>query len=163
MTASPYINHPKRLADVIALLQVMGAYKYANRKVESWETTIGRPPVSSESWARLIEDHPEFFRLKNGLAILVWRRAYDRSYGPDANKAFSTDELESFDQLPEDERPDLTRPVLTSNQITALIDSAIKMHAAAVAHSQEQRWRVPVLAGVLGILLGAIVNGYKVL
>jgi len=141
----------------------MGAYRYANRKVESWEKIIGRSPVSARSWIELINDHPEFFRLKDGLAILVWRRAYDRSFDPDANKAYSAEELEKLEQVPEEEQPSLTRPVLTPTQITALIDSAIKMHAAAVAHSQEQRWRVPVLAGFLGILLGVILNGYKVL
>lgn len=161
MATSPYIGHPKRLADVIALLQVMGAYKFASRKVENWEKIIGGPPVSAKSWIALIEDHPEFFRLKDGSAMLVWRRAYDKSFVRDANMAYTREELEKVETLPQAQQPKLTRPALTPTQITALIDSAIKMHAAAVAHSQEQRWRVPVLAGILGILLGAVLHGYK--
>jgi hypothetical protein len=162
MATSPYIQHPKRLADVIALVQVMGAYRFANRKVENWEKTIGRPPVSAKTWMGVMDEHPEFFRLKDGLAILVWRRAYDKTFDPDANKTYTAEELDNLEQLPEAEQPSLTRQTLAPTQITALVDSAIKMHAAAVAHSQEQRWRVPVLAGILGILLGAILNGYKV-
>lgn len=158
---SPYIEHPKRLADVIALLQIMGTYRYANRRVESWEKTIGRSPVSAETWDQVIGEHPEFFRLKDGLAILVWRRSYDRSFDPDAGKAYTAEELERHESLPEEQQPSLTRQALTPDQITALIDSAIKMHAAAIAYSQEQRWRVPVLAGILGVLLGAFLNGYR--
>lgn len=146
---------------MVALLQVMGAYRYANRKVENWEKTIGRAPVSGRAWREVFEDHPEFFRLKDGLAVLVWRRAFDRSFDPEAAKQYTDEELEKLEALPEEQQPSLTRQVLTPAQITTLIDSAIKIHAAAVAHSQEQRWRVPVLAAILGILLGAILNGYK--
>lgn len=161
--SSPYIEHPKRLTDVIALLQVMGAYRYANRKIENWEKTIGRPPVSAKTWTQVMTDHPEFFRLKDGLAILVWRRSYDKSFDPDAGKAYTAEELERIESLPEEQQPSLTRQALTPDQITALIESAIKIHAAAIAYSQELRWRVPVLAGILGVLLGAVLNGYRAL
>lgn len=99
-------------------------------------------------------DHPEFFRLKDGLAILVWRRSYDKSFDPDAGKAYTAEELERLEALPEEQQPSLTRQALTPDQITALIDSAIKIHAAAIAYSQELRWRVPVLAGILVSFLG---------
>ena len=158
---SPYIEHPKRLSDVIALLQVMGTYRYANRKIEMWEKTIGRLPVSAKTWTQVMTDHPEFFRLKDGLAILVWRRSYDRTFDPDTGKSYATEELEKFEALPEEQQPSLTRQTLTPDQITALVDFAIKIHAAAIAYSQELRWRIPVLAGILGVLLGAVLNGYK--
>lgn len=159
---SPYIVHPRRLSDVIALLQVMGIYRYANRKIERWERTIGRVPVSANNWAQIMTEHPEFFRLKGDLASLVWRRSYDKAFDPDTGKTYSAEELETIDALPEEKQPNLTRQALTPDQITALIDSAIKIHAAAIAYSQELRWRVPILAGILGILLGAFLNGYRV-
>jgi len=158
---SPYIEHPKRLTDVIALLQVMGTYRYANRKIENWEKTMGRSPVSAKTWSKVIDEHPEFFRLKDGLAILMWRRSYDRTFDPDTGKTYTTEDLEKFEALPEEDQPSLTRQALSPSQIATLIESAIKIHAAAIAHSQEMRWRVPVLAGILGILLGAVLNGYK--
>ena len=158
---SPYIEHPKRLSDVIALLQIMGSYPYANRKVEKWEKTIGRSPVSGTDWTEVLNAHPEFFRVKDGLAILLWRRAYDRTFNPIDGKTYSSEELEKMETLPEEEQIALTRQTLTSDQVATLIDSAIKIHAAAIAFNTENRWRIPVLVGILGILAGAFINGYK--
>lgn len=158
---SPYIEHPRRLSDVIALLQIMGSYRYATRKIDRWEKTIGREPVSGKNWTQVISEHPEFFRLKDDLASLVWRRTYDKLFAPDTRTAYTQEELDKIDALPEEEQPRLTRQTLTAEQTTALIDSAIKIHTAAIAFNQELRWRVPILTGILGALLGAFMNGYK--
>jgi hypothetical protein len=152
---SKYLDHPDRLSDVIAAIQVMSTYKFANRTVDKWENSIGRAPKSSAAWLTVFEDHPEFFRVADGSISLVWRRAYERVYDTVSGRDLSTEEIKV---LNDKSRIDLSRAPLTPEQTTALIEVAIKLQNQSIARRQELRWWVPVIVGVLGILVGALLK-----
>ena len=152
---SKYLAHSDRLADVIAAIQVMSTFKFANREVAKWEDSIGRIPKSSATWLTIFEDHPEFFRVSEGSVSLVWRRAYERVYDTVSGKELSPQEIQA---LHENARYDLSRAPLTPEQTTALIEVAIKLQNQAIARRQELRWWVPVIVGCLGVLIGALLK-----
>ena len=156
MKKSPYLEHEYRLPDVIAALQIMGSYCWASRKVENWAEKLGSPS-SSDNWSDVFRQHPEFFRLnENGWASLRWRHGYDRNY--DAKKEREVNDVE-LSELSDPEKEELTRRPLSAEQIEALINTAIKLHNRAIAHAQENRWLMPLLFGLLGIILGAVLQG----
>lgn len=154
-TQSKYLAHPDRLSDVIAAIQVMSTYKFANRTVDKWENSIGRAPKSSAAWLTIFEDHPEFFRVADGYISLVWRRAYERVYDTILGRDLSTQEIQVLD---DESRNKLSRAPLTAEQTTALIEVAIKLQNQAIARRQELRWWVPVIVGILGVLVGALLK-----
>ncbi len=45
-----------------------------------------------------------------------------------------------------------------SDQIEALMKTAIELHSREVAHQQERRWLTPLLFALLGIILGAVLQ-----
>lgn len=57
----PYAD-VNRLADVMALIQVLALDKYAHRSEEGLQTELQGPPKSAESWSQIAMEHPEFFR-----------------------------------------------------------------------------------------------------
>jgi hypothetical protein len=152
---SKYLTHSDRLSDVIAAIQVMSTYKFANRTADKWENSIGRDPKSSAAWLTIFEDHPEFFRVADGSVSLVWRRAYERVYDTVTGNELSAKEIQTLDDK---QRSDLSRAPLTPEQTTALIEVAIKLQNQAIARRQELRWWVPVIVGSLGILIGALLK-----
>ncbi|MEK7137690.1 MAG: N-carbamoyl-L-amino acid amidohydrolase [Patescibacteria group bacterium] len=152
---SPYLNDRDRLADVVAMLQVMGTYKFASREIDKWGESLGRPPLSAESWRKVFEEHPEFFRLRDDLASLVWRRASERVYDTVTGKEITKVEA---DALSEEARKKLSRAPLSPEQVTSLIEVAIKLQTQAISRRQELRWWVPVLVGAIGIAIGALLK-----
>ena len=152
---SPYIKYRNRLADLIAAIQVMGTYKYANRKTERWTASFGRKPLSADSWSEIFEQHPEFFRYTDGSASLMWRRAYERLFDTRTGEELNKDK---FDALTTEEKEKISRAPLQSSQVEALVNSALQLHATELAHQKELRWWVPVLAGLVGVLIGALVK-----
>lgn len=153
MKKNPYLKD-NRLADVIAAIQIMGTYPWAKRTVDSWTNKLGKHK-SGENWKVVFEDHPEFFSLDGEWASLRWRFGYDRIYDVIEHKELTEDEIEA---LGKDEKNRITRKPLASEQIGTLIKSAIELHSSAIAHEQEKRWLTPLLFGLLGIILGAILQ-----
>jgi len=153
---SPYLESQWRLADIVAAIQAMGAYPWAQRKVEGWVCSLG-DPLSAKNWLEIFEQHPEFFKSDGEWVSLRWRRAYDSSYDAKANRELNAEEIE---KLTPEERRQLTRKPLTSDQIEVLLKTAIEMHSRAIAQQQEGRWWVPVwlpaLSGLIGAILGAL-------
>ena len=159
---SPYLVNG-RLSDVIAALQALGSYEWASRKVEKWHEKLG-DPRSAEDWSEIFEAHPEFFRLNGDWASLRWRHAYDRVYVPDKKRELSSDEVEQMSTAEKDEQ--LSRKPLTSDQIQALMTTAIDLHSRSIAHQQEGRWWVAyaiqvsvAVSGLVGVALGAWLVG----
>ena len=153
---SPYVEHPKRLADVMSALQLMGTYKLGSRPIESWEKSIGRGPLSADSWKEVFEQHPEFFRLKSGYSSLVWRRARMKNYHLEQGKDLSKDEIKKLTES--DKKKNITRRPLESSQVEALLNSAVQLHSSALSHKKELRWWFPVLVTFLGVLVGALIR-----
>lgn len=137
--ASPYLSNSRRLADILAALQVMGAYTFSSRKYDSWVEKLGEP-LSAASWDLIFAEHPEFFRVSGEWVSLRWRHGYDRTYSHEQARDLAHDEIAG---LTDDQRGKLTRKPLTSDQIEALMKTAIELHSRAVAHQQERRWLTP--------------------
>lgn len=152
---SPYLAHADRLTDVVAMLQIMGTYKFASREVDNWSESIGRGPLSAKSWREVFEQHPEFFRIRDDFISLVWRRASERLYDTATGKEITRAEAEG---LSEEARGQLSRAPLTPEQVTSLIEVAIKLQTQAISRRQELRWWVPVLVGAIGVAIGALLK-----
>ena len=75
---SPYLANADRLADVIAAIQVMGAYRFYKLNFKGWADRISADETKADYWRNIFMEHPEFFRLdtKKEKASLVWRRQY---------------------------------------------------------------------------------------
>lgn len=154
---SPYIASPNRLADVIAAIQVMAVYEFHMRSFEKWAVSITGDESKADYWKKILEEHPEFFRLDTTrtLASLVWRRQYPKRYHVDRQQLLSEQEIMA---LPGGEKNGrLSRPPLAPADIKTLLDAAINLHTRAVELRRESRWWVP-LAGAIGGLVGSIVG-----
>lgn len=64
-SASSYLT-PRRLADVMTLIQVLAFDPSARRSSHGLEEQLSRAPLSAETWAELARLHPEFFRILEG-------------------------------------------------------------------------------------------------
>jgi hypothetical protein len=151
---SPYVTNQHRLADVIAALQVMGTYSYSGRSVEAWGKLLGEKPRSAETWLEVFNDHPEFFRSgveDDGFHTLALRRSQPRVYNTKTNDEIT---VAQFKDLPEVERSHISRRPLSSQQLTSLIELAIKLQSQAFARRQELRWWVPHVFSVVSLLIG---------
>ena len=160
---SPYVSRPHRLADVIAAVQVMGTYRFSARSVEAWAELLGERPRSAETWLEVFNDHPEFFRAgleDDGLHTLALRRSQPRVFNTMTNDEIT---VAQFKELPVDGRSHISRRPLSSQQITSLVETAIKLQSQAFARRQELRWWVPhvvsVVTLVIGLVAGAILKG----
>jgi hypothetical protein len=151
---SPYLSNGRRLADVLAAIQVMGAYTFSGRKYDSWVEKLGEP-LSATTWNLVFAEHPEFFSVSDEWVSLRWRHGYDRTYSHEQVRDLTRDEIA---QLTDDQRAKLTRKPLTSDQIEALMNTAIELHSREVAYQQERRWLSPLLFGLLGVVLGAVLQ-----
>ncbi|MET1416106.1 hypothetical protein ABVF61_27810 [Roseibium sp. HPY-6] len=165
---SPYLKE-NRLQDVIAAIQVMGAYdEYSSRKADLWSAQLG-VPQSGEDWFEVCREHPEFFRTNTTedggddatWVGIRWRWATGRVYSPDAGRNLTPDEISS---LPAVDKKKLTRAPLTSSQIETLIASAIQLHSRAIEHKRELRWwAIPAISAAtafVGAVLGAFARSY---
>lgn len=153
--ASPYLGNAKRLADVMAAIQFLGAHKYGSRSIENWSNSLGTSPKSANSWMEIFQDHPEFFRVKSGYVALVLRRAKQKNYHMETGEFLTEKQI---DELSEKEKKKVTRKHLESTQIEALLNTAIQMHASAIAHEKELRWWIPLLASLIGVVIGAVLK-----
>src|SRR5277367_5292716 len=63
MTKQPYTT-PGRLAEVLALIQVLSLDEYTHRSEEGMVKELQSGPSSADSWTVLAREHPEFFRVR---------------------------------------------------------------------------------------------------
>ena len=70
---------PNRLADVLALIQVLAFDEKAKRSVNGLESELQGKPKSAESWKEIVIEHPEFFRFN--------QKAYDTEGAEGGDKA----------------------------------------------------------------------------
>ena len=152
---SAYLKHQSRLSDVVAAIQILGTYKFASRKIEEWEKALGRTPASAITWLEVFREHPEFFRINDEWISLVWRRASEKTFDTRTGQELTKEQL---DRLTTDEQRKVTRAPLTTDQVTALIEVAIKLQGQAIARRSELRWWVPLLIGAIGVAIGALLK-----
>ena len=158
--SSPYIANPKRLADLIAAIQVLGTYRFASRRIEKWENRLGRTPVSAPTWSTVFSEHPEFFTAQGEIISLVWRRSRERNYDTHTRQLLPRDEaMELSEQEAEDNEKRLSRPPLDSSEVSKLVDIAISLHEREIRHQQERRWWITAVIAVVGLIIS--VSGAK--
>lgn len=162
-TLSPYLTSPKRLADVIAAIQVMGVYKFYKADFASWSDRICADKTQANHWRKVFEDHPEFFRLDGAKAkaSLVWRRQFPRIYHVDRGRELTSEELQQLPAQEHDTR--VSRRPLAPSDVNALVTAAMDLHTRALEHQRERRWWVDVLVAVfvaVASLVGAMLGGY---
>jgi len=155
MKKSPYLANPRRLSDVIAAIQLMGTFKYASRTVEKWNETIGRKPLSESNWMVVFEQHPEFFLLKRNYASLIWRRSREKNYDTINGKEINMIDVK---KLTDEEKKKFSRKPLNSKQIQTLINAAVQMHTAAISQQKDKRWWIPMLASLMGVIIGFLLK-----
>jgi len=158
-TKNSYLDN-NRLADVIAAIQVMGTYKFYKLSFDDWSDRISGKATSGDHWKTIFMDHPEFFRLDGNRekASLVWRRQYPRRFHVDLERKITQEE---YDELRQEERQNrLSRIPLISDDIKALIGTAINLHARALEEEKERRWWIPLFVSGIGGLIGAVIGAY---
>ena len=153
---SPYLTG-HRLADVLAAIQCLGTYKQYKRDFASWSDRICGDKAKADHWKAVFEQHPEFFRIDSTKTkvSLVWRRQYPKRYDVKLGRVLTTEE---YAALSSDETRPLSRVALGSDDIQALLRTAIDLHARALEHERERRWWLPMAtagAALIGSLAGS--------
>lgn len=157
-TDSPYIKRPGRLADVIAAIQAMAAYKFYKLDFKGWADRISGDESQACKWEQVFKEHPEFFRLDSARerASLVWRRQFPKRYDVDAERVITSVE---YDALSDYSKQRISRNPLSSSDIKALVDTAIDLHSRALEHQRDKRWWTALMSGV-GAIVGAFIGAY---
>lgn len=156
LVESPYLIDASRLGDVIAAIQVMAVYKFYKLDFASWADRISADKGQADKWRKVFEQHPEFFRLDSmkEKASLVWRRQFPKRYDVDRECTISADQYKALNQ---DQLLRVSRIPLSSDDIKALIDTAVNLHSRALEHRKDRRWWVA-LASAVGGLLGSLIG-----
>lgn len=157
-TKSPYLDSPSRLADVVAALQVLGAYKFYKLTSEGWSERITGDAGKADYWHAIFSEHPEFFRFdqKRIRVSLVWRRQATKKYHVDKDTVLSEVEMSTLSNI---DLERVSREPLSNVDIKTLIDTAISLHARAIEQRRESKWWVP-LASAVGALLGSVIGTF---
>lgn len=153
---SPYLREA-RLADVIAAIQTLGAYKFYKLDFAGWADRISADRSKADHWRVVFEDHPEFFRLdsQRAKASLVWRRQRRKGWHVDEERIVPETDYLCMSQM---EKTRVSRAPLTPDEIKTLVDTAIDLHSRALDSQRERRWFWPLVLGVIGGVLGAAVG-----
>jgi hypothetical protein len=117
---------PERLADVMALIQVLALDKDSHRSEEGLLVELQGSPKSATSWRDLALEHPEFFRVKkeglHGVALVA------RHVLP----------------INEDKREPLS-PEFTGH----LLNSAIELHDRQIRRNDRWTYQIPIWAAFI--------------
>ena len=126
--AGPY-TRPNRLADVLALIQVLALGERSHRSEEGLKGELQGPPGSGESWEAVARAHPEFFRVK-----------------PEGTHRIS---LLSRHVLPKNESG--TR-LLPEGFVDSLLGAAVDMHDRQVKRAERWTYLIPIwVALIVGV------------
>lgn len=124
---------PGRLADVLALVQVLAMDEHAHRSEEGLKSELQGPPRSAKTWPEVAQKHPEFFRVK-----------------PDGEHRVS---LIARHVSPEE---DSGRLPLPADYTSKLLQLAVELHDREVRRSQSWHVWLPMLGAIVGGLLALL-------
>lgn len=130
-----------RLEEVLVMLQVLALDKRSYRSESGFKAILPDKPISSSSWIDLAREHPEFFRVADGMKFPVSL----------VTRHVSTDEEQN-------------RPALSSEHTQALLNTAIELHDRELKRNQRWTVLIPIWAAVIGgfiILAGNWIDGTK--
>lgn len=127
-----------RLADVLALIQVLAYDRDTSRSEKGLHDEFRRTPCSATAWIDLASQHPEFFRVRNNekhtqRVALLARHVLEYQQTPDGN--------------------DEKRPPLPSDIANKLMETAISMHDRQLTRSE--RWKT--IAAILIPMFVAVI------
>ena len=121
-----------RLADVLALIQVLSLDEDAHRSASGLDRELQANPSSSDSWIGVAREHPEFFRIRTeGEHVLS---------------------LVSRHVLPKNDKGIREMP---SGLMQSLLETAINLHDRQVAAAERWRTWIPVVSTLAGALLAS--------
>lgn len=130
MTKRPYTK-PGRLADVLALIQVLAFDPHTHRSESGVIDKQLGPPSSADGWIALAREHPEMFRVSD-----------------EAKKPLSLVARHVQPSIPDD--PDRKRLPLSPEFTRTLISTAIELHDhQAKAAAWWQQFMPPLLAALI--------------
>jgi len=140
MATDAVYAEPRRLADVMALIQVLALGKRPYRTEAGLLQSLQSPPRSAGKWTEVADDHPEFFRVQHrrddARVSLVLRHVL-----PGDNDEFAE---------------------LGPRYLDSLLRTAVEMHDRQVRRSQRWTYLVPVwvamIVGSFG-LIAAVLRG----
>lgn len=120
----PYADS-NRLADVMALIQVLALDKHAHRSEEGLKDELQGDPRSAVKWSEIAEQHPEFFRVREAGIHRV--------------------SLVARHVLPKND--DGTRE-LHSDFVGKLLQAAIEIHDRQLDRAQHWKSYIPIVVAV---------------
>jgi hypothetical protein len=126
----------ERLADVLALIQVLALDPHTHRSEENLKGELQGLPRTGDSWTKIASDHPEFFRVKK-----------ESSTAPVS--------LVARHVIPKDPVTD-SRP-MPPEMTYRLLQSAIDLYDRAA--SESRRWdqlKSVMAGGMIGLIPGLI-------
>lgn len=132
MSAGPYTK-PGRLADVLALIQVLALDQSAKRTESGIAKELQGPPTSAADWFSLAGEHREMFRVDPQSAAgvsLVARYVLPHAEGE-------------------------KRPQLEPDFVSALLQTAITMHDRQVQAKDWWKSLIPLWSAILGALVAS--------
>jgi len=127
-----------RLADVLALIQVLAYDRDTSRSEDGLRDELQRTPLSSPTWIELASQHPEFFRVRN-------------EEGRKKRVALLARYVLEYQATPNGD--DEKRPPLPPDIANKLMETAIDLHDRQL--SRSERWKV--IAALLVPMLVAVI------
>ncbi len=120
----PYTN-PNRLADVMALLQVLALHSYRHRSDKGLTDTMQGSPYSASTWKEIAQQHPEFFRVDDAEKLGI--------------------SLVARHVLPKNEKGQRELP---PNFISILLQTAINLHDRQITRTNQWRAYIPIVVAI---------------
>ena len=149
MSAIASYLQPGRLADVLALIQVLAYDRHAYRSEDGLDDELQRKPAIGDTWMALAQQHPEFFRVRN-----------DPTRKP--RVALLARYVLDHQQLPDGEEK---RPPLDVSVTNKLMELAIQLHDKQL--ERKNRWKSVVLPMAVAVvaagasITAAVINSSK--
>lgn len=123
---------PDRLADVLALIQVLALDPYAHRSESGIKDDLQGQPRSALNWRELAQEHPEFFRVGNDEKLNISLVARHVVPGEDGRK-------------------------LEIGFIGKLIETAIELHDREMTRREKAKHIVPIVVAIIAAAASIVV------
>ena len=126
-----------RLADVLALIQVLALDKSAHRSEAGIQEELQGVPASASEWRELAREHPEFFRVRqrgDHVVSLTARHVLPR----------------------EEDRP----PQLPPEFVHKLMETAIELHDRELKRSEKWNYLIPAIVAAITSVIIVLVGAY---
>jgi hypothetical protein len=130
----------RRLADVMALIQVLALGKDTKRSENGLKDELQRKPLTEATWSALAQRHPEFFRVRE----------------EDANDS-SACRVSLVARAAMPKFPDGHRDPIPNDLIGKLLDIAISIHDREVARGERWKSWFPIFVAFIGGFFAVIV------